>query len=209
MTSVRSFSEVLLDTRKLSDEQRNRFVSIIYEESKRLTRLLDEILDLNRLESGEESLNLREVDAAAIVHEAASAMLGFAHQHGIEIVEGRAGAPPAIAADPDRLKQVVINLIHNAIKFNDRAGGEVRVSTDTRGDWLVVAVEDNGPGVAEADRQAIFEKFSRRDLEREGSGLGLAICKRIIERHGGRIWVESELEKGSCFCFTLPKRATK
>ena len=133
MTSIRSFAEVLLDSDALPDEKRGRFVNIIYQESQRLTRLLDEILDLNRLESGEQILKLARLDPAVTAREALAAMLGFAHQGGIELEDGLPASLPDVLADADRLKQVLINLIHNAIKFNDRPGGRVeRLRHDPR-----------------------------------------------------------------------------
>ena len=156
MTSIRSFAEVLLDSDALPEDKRDRFVSIIYQESQRLTRLLDEILDLNRLESGEQSLKLARLDPAVAVREALAAMLGFAHQSGVELEERLPASLPSVLADADRLKQVLINLIHNAIKFNDRPGARVVVSGTTRGEWVVLSVRDSGPGIPAGDR--------RRDL---------------------------------------------
>jgi len=204
MTSIRSFAEVLLDAGALPADKRDRFVGIIYQESQRLTRLLDEILDLNRLESGEQSLKLMQIDPVVAVREALAAMLGFAHQGGVELEERLPASLPHILGDADRLKQVLINLIHNAIKFNDRPGSEVTVSGATRSGSVVLSVRDRGPGISAADRAAIFDKFSRRGSRREGSGLGLAISKQIIESHGGRIEVKSASGRGTVFEVILP-----
>ena len=204
MTSIRSFAEVLLDSDALPEEKRGRFVNIIYQESQRLTRLLDEILDLNRLESGEQSLKLARLDPAVAVREALAAMLGFAHQGGVELEERLPANLPSVRADADRLKQVLINLIHNAIKFNDGPGARVVVSATTRGEWVVLSVRDSGPGIPASDGAAIFEKFSRRGLHREGSGLGLAISKQIVDSHGGRIEVKPASGRGTVFEVILP-----
>ncbi len=131
-------------------------------------------------------------------------MLGFAHQGGVELEERVPARLPAVDADADRLKQVLINLIHNAIKFNDRNGGRVVVSGASRGRLVVLSVRDNGPGIPPADRVAIFEKFSRRGSQREGSGLGLAISKQIVESHGGRIEVRATQGRGMVFEIVLP-----
>jgi signal transduction histidine kinase len=209
MTSIRSFAEVLLDADALPADKRDRFVGIIYQESQRLTRLLDEILDLNRLESGEQSLKLTRVDPAVAVREALAAMLGFAHQNGVELDEKLPPSLPQVLADADRLKQVLINLIHNAIKFNDRPGSEVTVAGTVRGTSVVVSVRDRGPGIPAGDRAAIFDKFSRRGSRREeGSGLGLAISKQIIESHGGRIEVKPANGRGTVFEVVLPVAET-
>jgi hypothetical protein len=204
MTSIRSFAEVLLDSEDLPEDKRGRFVSIIYRESQRLTRLLDEILDLSRLERGEQVLNLAEIDPSSTIHEAVAAMLGFAHQNGVELSERVHEHLPAVLADADRLKQVLINLIHNAIKFNDKADGRVVVSAAARDEWVVLAVRDNGPGISPADRAQIFEKFSRSGTRQEGSGLGLAISKQIVERHGGRIELRNADAGGVLFEVFLP-----
>ncbi len=204
MTSIRSFAEVLLDSEDLPEEKRARFVEIIYQESQRLTRLLDEILDLGRLESGEQLLNLTRLDPSGSVREAVAAMSGFAHQRGVELEEHLPATLPPVLADADRLKQVLINLIHNAIKFNDRPGGRVAISADIDGDSVVFAVLDNGPGIPPGDRAGIFEKLSRRGRNQEGSGLGLAISRQIIERHGGRIALRPARGRGTVFELRLP-----
>jgi len=204
MTSIRSFAEVLLDSEALPEEKRGRFVSIIYQESQRLTRLLDEILDLNRLESGEQVLKRVRLDPAVTVREAIAAMLGFAHQNGIELEERLPESLPSVLADPDRLKQVLINLVHNAIKFNDRPGGEVTISGTARGAWVLLSVRDSGPGIPGSGQAAIFEKLSRHGSHREGSGLGLAISKQIIDSHGGRIDVRPASGRGTVFEVMLP-----
>jgi signal transduction histidine kinase len=185
MTSVRSFAEVLLAEKDLAAEKRERFLAIIHEESQRLTRLLDEILDLNRLESREQAMRFAAVEPAKVLREAVAAMSGFAHQRGVELTERLPDALPAIRADADRLKQVTINLIHNAIKFNASESPRVEIRGRLRGGHVVLSVADNGPGIAPTDVEEIFRKFSRRRGGSEGSGLGLAISREIVEAHGG------------------------
>ncbi|MYZ47560.1 ATP-binding protein [Propylenella binzhouense] len=204
MTSIRSFAEVLLEGDRLSPQQRDRFARIIYEESQRLTRLLDEILDLNRLQRGDHDLKQARIDPATTAHEAVAAMTGFAFQHGIDLRDEVPDRLGPVLSDPDRLKQVLINLVHNAIKFNDSAGGHVRVSGSVRADRVVLRVEDDGPGVSERDRARIFEKFVRGSSGREGSGLGLAISKQILEAHGGGISVHPAAARGAVFEIDLP-----
>jgi hypothetical protein len=209
MTSIRSFAEVLLDSSALPDAKRDRFVGIIFQESQRLTRLLDEILDLGRLESGEQVLKLAAIDPSDTVREAVAAMLGFAHQSGVELEGSVPPSLPPILADADRLKQVLINLIHNAIKFNDREGGHVAVSAETRGDNIVLTVRDNGPGIPHGDRAELFEKLSRRGSRGEGSGLGLAISRQIVEMHGGHIELRSASGRGTVFEVQIPAVKTE
>jgi signal transduction histidine kinase len=204
MTSIRSFAEVLLDAADLPEEKRARFVGIIFQESQRLTRLLDEILDLGRLESGEQSLKLARLDPAETAREAIAAMLGFAHQHEVELEEELPAGLPPVRADADRLKQVLINLIHNAIKFNDSPGGRVVVSAGLRGGSIVLSVRDNGPGILPDRRADLFEKLSRHGSRGEGTGLGLAISKQIVEMHGGHIDLRDGPHNGAVFEVRLP-----
>jgi signal transduction histidine kinase len=207
MTSIRSFAEVLLSDDTLSARQRERFVRIIFEESQRLTRLLNEILDLSRLEKGEEVLEMRPLDPAGVLREAVAAMSGFGHQRGVVVEQHPSAARLLVRADPDRLKQVFINLIHNAIKFNTSPHPRVDVAVAERDGLAVITVADNGPGIAPADRPLVFEKFSRPGAPGEGSGLGLAICRQILEAHGGSIQLAAAPEGGAVFEVRLPLHA--
>lgn len=207
MTSIRSFAEVLLDEDGLTLDERERFVGIIHQESLRLTRLLDEILDLNRLDAGELVLRLVRLDPVTTLHEAVAAMAGFARQHGVTMEDAVPATLPDVVADADRLKQVLINLIHNAIKFNDAPEPEVRVSAEVTGNEVVLSVSDNGPGVPADDRAALFRKLPRRGGDREGSGLGLAICRQIVEAHCGRIELRPGVGRGARFEVVLPQAA--
>ncbi|MGH6885812.1 MAG: ATP-binding protein, partial [Geminicoccales bacterium] len=204
MTSIRSFTEVLLSSSDLPEAQRARFVRIIFEESKRLTRLLDEILDVSRLEKGEQALNLKPLDPAQVLRDAVAAMSGFAYQRGVALEERLPAVLPLVHADADRLKQVFINLIHNAIKFSANSEPLVVVSAEVLDGRAVLKVGDNGPGIASGERSIIFQKFSRRGGTAEGSGLGLAICRQIVEAHGGAIGVASAPVSGSVFEVGLP-----
>src|SRR5690606_17611469 len=159
MTSIRSFAEVLLEEEGLTQEDRERFVGIIHQESLRLTRLLDEILDLNRMDAGDLDLRLVRLDPATTLHESVAAMAGFAHQRGVTLEDAVPAKLPEVIADADRLKQVLINLIPNAIKFNDAREPEVRVSAEVSGREVVLSVSDNGPGVPAADQTVLFRKL--------------------------------------------------
>jgi Na+/proline symporter/nitrogen-specific signal transduction histidine kinase len=207
MTSVRSFAEVLLEEKDLTPEKRERFLNIIHRESQRLTRLLDEILELNRLERREQALRLSEVEVVGVARDALASMAGFAHQRGVDIVDRLPDRLPVVRADPDRLKQVIINLVHNAIKFNAGDRPRVEIAAERRGSNVVLSIGDNGPGIAAGDIEDIFRKFSRRRPGSEGSGLGLAICKEIVEGHGGEIHVESSPGRGARFDVVLSAEA--
>ena len=204
MTSIRSFAEVLIEDSALPAEKRRRFLEIIHEESQRLTRLLDEILDLSRLQRGEQALRLVPVDPAVPLHEAVAAMSGFAHQRGVRLEAAAVGPLPRVMADPDRLKQVLINLIHNGVKFHDAADPWVAVSAELRPEGLALSVRDNGPGITEAEQATLFERFAPRHPRREGSGLGLAICRQIVEAHHGRVTCRSAAGQGTVFEVVLP-----
>ena len=208
MTSIRSFSEILMELPDLKSEQARRFMEIIVNESQRLTRLLDEILDLSRLENASEPWPVTRFSPDGVLEDAVATMSGLAEQAGIRIVATPEGGSVRIAADRDRLKQVFINLLSNAIKYNDSPEPEVTVRSEVREKRYIVRVTDNGPGIGEADQAVIFSKFARGwdagETGRAGSGLGLAISRLIVQHFGGQIWVESQKGHGSTFSVSLP-----
>lgn len=187
MTAVRSFSEILLDTPDLEADQAQRFLRIIHEESLRLTRLLNQILELNVLERGEGAIPMAPTDAAEALRRAVETSRGVAREAGGRLELGRMPADCMVMAEPDRLAQVFINLLSNALKYNDKAGPVVQVSGRIEGGMLRIEVADNGPGVAERDMERIFQKFSRGwdRTDTGGAGLGLAISRQIMRRFGG------------------------
>lgn len=210
MTSIRSFSKILVSERDLDARQTERFLSIIQQESERLTRLLDEILDLGRMERGQAEWNLDEIDVAAVVRQAIETMRGLAHEHGVTVYNGLGNDPLPAIADADRLKQVFINLLSNAIKFNVSSAPWIRVERvddPTGGQWDI-RVRDNGPGVPEADQGHLFTKFSQswseRSNPRQGSGLGLVISRQIMRRLGGDLTLAHSDKNGACFAVRLP-----
>jgi signal transduction histidine kinase len=192
MTSIRSFSEILLDEEPVSETDRRRFLTIINEESQRLTRLLDEILDIGRLEAGVIDLDLRPVDAAAAIAAAVDSVAGLARKHGVEI---RCGAVPEglrVEADEDRLRQVLINLLSNAVKYNAAEAPAVEVRAAASGAHLDIDVIDNGGGVTRDEAPIVFERFARgsRAGRGQGAGLGLPISRAIMRSMGGDLTVE-------------------
>jgi Na+/proline symporter/nitrogen-specific signal transduction histidine kinase len=209
LTSIRSFSEILLDNPDLRLEERNQFLDIVVKESERLTRLINDILDLSKIEAGQMDWHLTTCDPRAIIDDALAATSGLFKDKQVEVEPELAERPPPITVDRDRLMQVVINLLSNAAKFVEAGRGRVRVRLACEGRDLAVSVEDNGPGIAAEHCEAVFEKF--RQLggnpmtgKPQGSGLGLTICRQIVEHFGGRIWVEPAVPHGSVFRFTLP-----
>lgn len=208
MTSIRSFSEILLSLDDLDSEQARKFLDIIVNESQRLTRLLDEILDLSRLENESGTWPVRVFAPDPVLEDAIATMSGLAERAGTRIVAAPQAASARISADRDRLKQVFINLLSNAIKYNDSSEPNVTVSSEVKDGRYLVHVADNGPGISEGDQMVIFSKFARGwdsgDNARSGSGLGLSISRLIVQNFGGHIWVESKRGAGATFSVSLP-----
>ncbi|MFY8030234.1 MAG: sensor histidine kinase, partial [Devosia sp.] len=206
MTSIRSFSEILLEEGKLKPEERQRFVTTIHDESLRLTKLLDQILDLSAMERGERGWENRPVEAEQALERALEVCGGLARQRSMQLVAGPRAARALVSGDSDRLCQVLINLISNAIKYNTAEAPLVEVRSAVRGKFYTVEVEDNGAGIAKADRNLIFEKFSRgaNSGTESGAGLGLAISRQIISRMDGTLELVAGKGSGACFRVRLP-----
>jgi PAS domain S-box-containing protein len=184
-----------------------RAVTIAERNTVRLAALINDILDLEKLEAGKMDLHTETVQLGQIIERSLESVRAFADQHEIHL--GLESEPKAVCllADGDRLVQVLVNLLSNAVKFS-RKGGSVTISVEESPGWVMVAVTDTGRGIPEAYKERIFERFQQVEQadakKRGGSGLGLAICKAIVEQHGGQIGVESEEGKGSRFWFRLP-----
>jgi len=202
MTSIRAFSEILRDTEGLSLEDRGRYASIILEEAMRLTRLLDDLLDLSVLENGQVTLNQRRALLSSVLDQAVRAAL---QEGGIEVRRDALAEAVEVETDVDRLAQVFINLIANARKYCDAARPVLTIAVARRDGTLIVDFSDNGSGV-ETDMQAmIFEKFSRIGHHQAGgAGLGLAICREVMARLGGSI-AYLPGQGGAAFRVTLPE----
>jgi two-component system sensor histidine kinase VicK len=207
LASLRGFAELML-TRKFSLEQQRAFLSIIHDESKRLTNLINDFLDLQRIEAGRQEYHFKAINVLALASETVAVFQ--ANSNGIAIHLVQEPAPPFVHADADRLRQVFLNLLSNAVKFSPH-GGEITIGTRQEGADLMLWVRDQGVGIAPDALPKLFTKFFRAHNKETrtigGTGLGLALVKRIITAHGGHIWVESELGKGSTFFFTLPVEA--
>jgi PAS domain S-box-containing protein len=206
LTSIYGFAETLLraDT-TFGEDDRATFVRYIATEAERLTRLVDGLLSATRLEAGAVQLALGPVDVPALAREVATAARGRSDRHRVKLV---VPAQPVYAlADQDRVRQVLINLVDNAIKYSP-SGGEVKVQARGRGNLVEVRVSDQGIGISELDQRNLFRKFFRVDASQRGGirgvGLGLFLVRGFVAAMGGRIWVESELGKGSTFVVELP-----
>jgi Na+/proline symporter/nitrogen-specific signal transduction histidine kinase len=211
LTSIRMFSEILYDTPSMEEAQRTEFLGIIIKESERLTRLINNILDLAKMEAGRFEWQMSDTDPNSVLDDALAATSSlFQTDPTIRLTTKIPSTLPCVHVDRDRLTQVVVNLISNAVKFCAAENGWVGVEADVRDDSLLVTIADNGKGVAKADQQRIFDKFQQAsdsaDGRRHGTGLGLPISLQIIQHFGGQIWVESEPGKGARFFFTIPVR---
>ncbi|MEO0361591.1 MAG: HAMP domain-containing sensor histidine kinase, partial [Pseudomonadota bacterium] len=206
MTSVRSFAEILEQSPDLDEPTRRRFAAIIQAESLRLTRLLDEIRDLSFLDAGEGAtgvLERRPIDAEAVLKSAAEIALAPHPEERVRLRwEERAGEA-VVDADPDRLAQVFINLISNAVIHNDKPVAEIRIRSAAADGRYRIEVIDNGPGVAEEDRERIFETFFRRS-KAGSAGLGLPICRKILKLFDATISIAPAPNGGSIFTVEAP-----
>ncbi|MEM9221054.1 MAG: ATP-binding protein [Pseudomonadota bacterium] len=203
LTAVRSFADLLREG-ELEEERKARFVAVISAEAERLTRLLDDILDLSRLEAGLAPITLEEFDAADVLASATAAMEGMAATHHVEI-ELSADRPLVVKADPDRLTQVIVNLVSNAIKFHGD-GHKIEVSAQRDGEHAVLRVRDFGPGVSPEILPKLFTKFTgdATMTNATGAGLGLAIAREIVTGLGGTLVLEATGAGGSTFAVRLP-----
>jgi len=211
LTSIRAFSEILNAHADLDPPQRQKFLQVIIKESERLTRLINQVLDLAKIESGHAEWRAEAIDLREVIEDSATTVHQLYNERGVELRLELPHIPTIVVADRDRLMQVMLNLLSNAAKYCDRPDGKVEVKLDVAPEWLQIDVRDNGIGIAPADQDVLFEKFRQVgdtvSRPRSGSGLGLAICRQIIDHFGGRLWVESTPGVGSTFCFTLPRGA--
>lgn len=184
------------------------FVARIDGEVDRMAQMLSELTELSRVESGRAELRMTPLDLNLLAEEAAAQLNPLAQRQRVTITTDLATDLPAVRGDNDRIRQTLVNLVHNAVKFN-QPNGRVTIATKAEGQSVIVSVSDTGIGISEEELPHVFERFYKADKARTGggSGLGLAIAKHIVQAHGGSIWAESEEGKGSTFSFSLPIRA--
>lgn len=205
MTSIRAFSEILRDSDRLSEDEKIKYSSIIHDEALRLTRLLDDLLDLSVLESGRVNLNMQSGSLKGILDHAVASALTGAGADKMRVVRNVAYEEITLNTDLDRLSQVFINLIGNAQKYCDASAPKLRIEVGRSNGALVVDFIDNGSGIPKTEQAVIFEKFSRTGEQKvKGAGLGLAICREIMTRLGGAVEYLPG-QGGAAFRVTLPE----
>ena len=209
LNAIIGFSEVLLDpSLKVTEEERKQFLTDVATSGKHLLKLINEILDLSKIEAGRMELQVEPASLSKVLGEVQSTMRHLAAKKSIELRVYTDGGIALLSMDAARIKQVLLNLVGNAVKFTPE-GGQVWVRTDAADGVVRVEVGDTGPGIPVEEHERIFQEF--RQLKMNGSmdklggtGLGLALTKKFVEMHGGKVWVESQVGKGSRFFFTLP-----
>jgi len=206
LTSIKMMTETLLAGAKDTPEARDRFLSVIALETDRLVALVNDLLDLSRIESGGAQLHPEPVSVRDLVEEVREEMQPKAEERG-QTLHTAALDGLQVLADPAALRQILLNLVDNAVKYTP-AGGKVEIAAAAAGDRTLISVRDTGIGIPRADIHRIFERFYRVDKARSrqlgGTGLGLAIVKHLLEAQHATITVESELNRGSTFTLSLP-----
>lgn len=209
LTSIRAFSEILRDNQEMTERQREEFLSIIVKESERLTRLINDVLDLAKIEAKQLDWHIDQHDIGELVEDAVASLAQWLRDEKIELELSLPEYPLEADVDPDRIIQVIINLLSNAVKFCPKPGGHISVSiVDSGEDRLEIYVDDNGPGIPIEKRDAIFNRFTQLGDSQahrpQGSGLGLPISQKIIEYHDGHIRADESPCGGTRMFFSLP-----
>ena len=198
------FTELLL-TGDFEPEQIKEFLNTIYSESNRMKDLLDEFLDMQRLESGRVELKIQAIDFNEVLKYITMTFKGYAS--GVNIIVNAPPNLPFVSGDKSKVEQIMKNFVSNAIKYSP-SGGDVKIFVTFDNNETTICIADQGLGIPEESLPKLFQEFYRVEREThiniKGTGLGLSITKQLIEAHGGKIWVESKLGAGSKFFFTLP-----
>ena len=208
LTNVRGYAETLMSVDDIDRGTQMRFLGVISSEADRMTRIVKDLLTLTRLDYNRMEMHMQPMDLRELGQKAADAMEGQATGQGLTLTCTLPEEMPKVLGDAERIQQVIINIITNAIKYN-KPQGSIAITGGVEGEQVFLRVEDTGIGVPKADLERLFERFYRVDKARSresgGTGLGLAIAKQIVESHGGSIGFESEFGKGSAFTLFLPR----
>jgi signal transduction histidine kinase/DNA-binding response OmpR family regulator len=213
LTSILLYAQMLQDElESLADEDKRSFIGIICDECTRLSRLVDDLLEVQRLEAERVRFDLKPCDLGPTIHSCVRVHDPLASRKSMTLTVDCPESLPLVAADSDKIAQAVNNLLSNALKYTP-SGGRVVVSAETRDQEILICVADNGPGIPREKWDQIFDRFTQladpNVCEIAGFGLGLNIVRRIVEAHGGKTWVDSEIGKGSAFYVSLPIEGAK
>jgi len=207
LTSIRAFAELMRDDPAMDSAQRQQFVALIVAEAERLSRLVNQVLDMAKIESGQGDWRNDEIDLRELVRHAQQTTAETFRERGARVDLDLPDALPILHADRDRLLQVLLNLLSNAAKFVPEGRGRVLVTLRGGAHAATIEVSDNGPGIAPEQQGLVFEKFRQggaTNQRPQGTGLGLPISRRIVEHFGGRMWLRSVPGQGATFGLDLP-----
>jgi len=207
LTSIRAFAELMRDDPEMASEQRQQFLGLVVAEAERLSRLVNQVLDMAKIESGHAQWRNDEIDLRELIAHALQTTAEVFRERGAVVTVQQPPSVPVLHADRDRLLQVLLNLLSNAAKFVPAGAGRVLVTLRCDARAATVEVADNGAGVPVDQQQLVFEKFRQggdATNRPQGTGLGLPISRQIVEHFGGRMWLRSEPGQGACFGFELP-----
>ena len=207
LTSIRAFAELMRDDPAMESAQRQQFLALIVAEAERLSRLVNQVLDMAKIESGQGDWRSEAIDLRELIEHAAQTTRETFRERGAQVAIELPASAPTLNADRDRLLQVLLNLLSNAAKFVPQGSGQVHVTLRCDARAATIEVRDNGPGIAQEQQQLVFEKFRQggsASQRPQGTGLGLPISRRIVEHFGGRMWLKSEPGQGASFGFELP-----
>ena len=210
LNAIIGFSQVLRERMfgEINEKQRE-YLEDILSSGNHLLSLINDVLDLSKVEAGQIELEINRFSLREALERGLVMVRERATKDGVQLVLELDPAAEVVEGDERRIRQVIFNLLSNAVKFTP-PGGRVELKSAPLDGEVLVSVTDTGPGIAAEDQERIFEEFQQTEAgagQREGTGLGLALSKRLVELHGGRIWVDSEPGEGSAFVFTLPSRA--
>ncbi|QRV07919.1 HAMP domain-containing protein [Bacillus velezensis] len=209
ISMLQGYSEAIVDDIASTEEEKKEIAQIIYDESLRMGRLVNDLLDLARMESGHTGLRYETVNLHEFLEKISRKFSGVAKEKGVSLTEDISVSQPECVFDEDKMEQVFTNLIDNALRHTE-SGGNVHIAAHTVKDGLKIDIKDSGSGIPEEDLPFIFERFYKADKARTrgraGTGLGLAIVKNIVEAHGGSIAVHSSIDKGTTFTFYIPTK---
>lgn len=214
LSMMQGYSEALIDDIVGDPQERKELAQVIYDESLRMSRLVNELLDLARMEAGNVELHLQRMDIDPVIQRTVRKFVNYAKEEDVELIENLTPTKYRYEIDPDRIEQILTNLIDNAIRHNAK-NGTVTISSVEEDSQLKVSVQDTGSGIPEEDLPFIFERFYKADKARtrgksgKGTGLGLSIVKHLVEAHGGQIYVHSKEGEGTTFFFKLPRAAER